>query len=60
MWPVAFAALCGVLVALAGLALGGAVHGTGYAEAQRLLGGAGGVPQSFGVLKFAATPLTRA
>jgi len=56
--PVAFAALCGLLVALAGLACGGAVHGTGYAEAKRLLEGAGGVPQSFGVLKFLATLLS--
>jgi H+/Cl- antiporter ClcA len=56
--PIAFAALCGVLVALAGLASGGAVYGTGYIEAKRLLEGAGGVPQSFGVLKFLATLLS--
>jgi H+/Cl- antiporter ClcA len=56
--PVAFAALCGVLVALAGLASGGAVHGTGYTEAKHLLEGSGGVPQSFGVLKFLATLLS--
>jgi H+/Cl- antiporter ClcA len=56
--PIAFAALCGLLIALAGLACGGAIHGTGYGEAKRLLEGAGGVPASFGILKFLATLLS--
>jgi H+/Cl- antiporter ClcA len=56
--PVAFAALCGLMIALAGLLSGGAVHGTGYGEAKRLLEGADGVPASFGALKFAATLLS--
>jgi H+/Cl- antiporter ClcA len=56
--PIAFAALCGLLIALAGLACGGAIHGTGYGEAKRLLEGAGGVPATFGILKFLATLLS--
>jgi H+/Cl- antiporter ClcA len=58
-WPVSFAALCGLLVALIGIASGGTTYGTGYAEARHLLeGSADGIPQSFGVLKLLATLLT--
>ena len=56
--PVSFAALCGLLVALIGLASGGTTYGTGYDEARRLLAGDGTMPQSFGLLKLLATLLS--
>jgi H+/Cl- antiporter ClcA len=56
--PVAFAASCGLLLALVGLASGSTTYGTGYDEARRLLAGDAGMPWSFGVLKLLATLLT--
>jgi H+/Cl- antiporter ClcA len=56
--PVLFAALCGLFVAGVGLLAGGTTYGTGYDQAKQLLEGAGHVPQSFGILKFAATTLS--
>ena len=57
-YPVAFAALCGLLVAGIGLLSGGTTYGTGYDQAKQLLEGVGHVPQSFGILKFLATTLS--
>jgi len=53
--PVAFAALCGLVIAVLGYASHGTIYGTGYAETKRILQEGGGVPLSFGVLKLAAT-----
>jgi len=52
---VAFAALCGLAVAVCGLCSGGAAFGTGYAQARALVQGDGGVPAAFGILKLLAT-----
>jgi H+/Cl- antiporter ClcA len=56
--PVLYAAGCGVLVALVGIASGGTTYGTGYTEAKQLVEGVGGVPESFGILKMIATTLS--
>ena len=53
--PIWFAAVCGLVVALCGLASGGAAFGTGYAQARALVQGEGGVPDSYGVFKLLAT-----
>lgn len=53
--PVAFAAGCGLVLALIGLASGSTTYGTGYAETRSILQGTGEVPASFGVLKLIAT-----
>lgn len=57
-YPVVFAASCGLLVALLGLASGGTIYGTGYQEAKALLDGGSGVPASFGLMKMGATILS--
>jgi len=56
--PVVFAALCGLLVALCGIAAGGSTFGTGYAQAHSLLDGSTPPPESFGILKFLANVLS--
>ena len=53
--PVPFAALCGLVVALCGLASDGAVFGTGYTQARGLVQGTSAVPDAFGPLKLIAT-----
>ncbi|MBV8916433.1 MAG: chloride channel protein, partial [Acetobacteraceae bacterium] len=53
--PVVFAATCGAIVALCGLASGGTTFGTGYAQARALVQGEGGTPAWFGALKLLAT-----
>ncbi len=53
--PVAFAALCGVVLALIGLASGSTTYGTGYDEAKQILEGTQSMPQSYGILKMLAT-----
>jgi H+/Cl- antiporter ClcA len=55
--PVAFAMLCGLLVAVCGLLSDGSVFGTGYAEAQAVLDGQQ-MPWLFGPLKLVATILS--
>jgi H+/Cl- antiporter ClcA len=55
--PVAFAALCGLVVAFCGLWSGNAVFGTGYAQARALLQGDGQSP-FYGVLKLVATAVS--
>lgn len=53
--PIAFAAACGLGVALCGLISGGAVYGTGYEEARALLHGTAASHVDFAPLKFLAT-----
>ena len=56
--PVAFAALCGLGVALCGLASHGAAYGTGYEEARAILHGTDEPRAAFAPLKFLATVLS--
>ncbi len=53
--PVLFAALCGLLLAVIGLASGNLTYGTGYAEAKTIIEGNGDLHQGYGILKFLAT-----
>ncbi len=53
--PVGFAAACGAVLALLGVASGGAVYGSGYQEAKQILEGTGQVSAGYGILKIAAT-----
>jgi H+/Cl- antiporter ClcA len=53
--PVAFAALCGLVLALIGLASGNTTYGTGYAEARQILEGTHSMPESYGILKMLST-----
>ena len=53
--PVAFAAGCGFVLALIGLAADSSTYGTGYAEARSLLEGGQQLPAGYGILKFLAT-----
>ena len=57
-FPVIFAAMCGLGVALCGLAGGGAVFGTGYEQARMVLHGTGHVPLGYAPLKLLATALS--
>ncbi|CAO4175845.1 H(+)/Cl(-) exchange transporter ClcA [Methylorubrum aminovorans] len=56
--PILFATLCGLGVALCGLASGGAVYGTGYEEAREILHGESDPRWAFAPLKFLATVLS--
>ncbi|UPG71759.1 chloride channel protein [Roseomonas gilardii subsp. gilardii] len=53
--PVGFAALCGLVVALIGLASGGLTYGTGYAQARGLIEGETSLPASYFAAKLLAT-----
>lgn len=53
--PVGFAAVCGLLLAVIGLASGNAVYGSGYDEAKHLLEGGGEVSAAYGLWKMLAT-----
>jgi H+/Cl- antiporter ClcA len=53
--PVLFAACCGFLLALLGVASGGVTYGTGYHEERAILEGTANVPETFGLLKLLAT-----
>ena len=53
--PVAFAAICGALTAITGIASGSTTYGTGYEQVSGLLDGSRAMPESFGILKMAAT-----
>lgn len=53
--PVAFAAACGLILALIGLASNNSSYGSGYSEAKSLFDGNATLPEGFGVLKIAAT-----
>lgn len=56
--PVAFAAACGLAVALIGLASSGHTFGTGYAHSRAMLEGSNDTEPLYVVLKFVATWLT--
>jgi H+/Cl- antiporter ClcA len=56
-YPVPFAVLCGLAVALCGLVSGDMVYGTGYTQVKAALESGAPLPDSFGVLKFLATAL---
>ncbi|GJE18012.1 chloride channel protein [Methylobacterium marchantiae] len=53
--PVVFGTLCGLGVALCGLASGGTVYGTGYEEARAMLHGTDTGHPAYAPLKFLAT-----
>jgi H+/Cl- antiporter ClcA len=57
-YPIGFAALCGILLAVIGLVSGGTTYGTGYAQARSLVEGHASLPWDFFVLKFAATVIS--
>ncbi len=52
--PVAFAAGCGLAVAVIGILAGGATFGSGYAEARGMLGGNGQLSVFYPLLKMAS------
>lgn len=56
--PVAFAAACGLVLALVGLASGNNTYGSGYSEAKSLLVGNSTLPESYGLLKMTATAVS--
>lgn len=56
--PIAFALVCGLCVALCGIASGDMIYGTGYAQVKSALEAGTPLPSSFGPLKFAATALS--
>lgn len=53
--PVAFAASCGLLLAVIGIASDGITYGTGYEQAHEIIEGRTHYPASFFILKFIAT-----
>jgi H+/Cl- antiporter ClcA len=53
--PVAFAGLCGLAIALIGLASGGATSGSGYDYTRKLLQGQGNLPVLYVTLRLIAT-----
>jgi H+/Cl- antiporter ClcA len=58
-YPVAFAASCGLGVAICGLASGGTIFGTGYEQAQGIIHGDGTtISWSYMPLKFVASALS--
>ncbi|GBQ67383.1 chloride channel protein [Ameyamaea chiangmaiensis NBRC 103196] len=56
--PVGFAALCGLALAILGLASGGMTYGTGYIEAREIISGEVHYSATFFVLKFVATVIS--
>ncbi|UDL94304.1 chloride channel protein [Lichenihabitans sp. PAMC28606] len=56
--PILFAALCGLGLALCGLAGAGSIFGTGYEQAQTILRGNATLTPLFGPLKLFATALS--
>jgi len=53
--PIEFAAACGLILALVGLASGNNTYGSGYSEAKSLVDGNAALPESYGILKMTAT-----
>ncbi|MGE5087488.1 MAG: chloride channel protein, partial [Candidatus Levyibacteriota bacterium] len=53
--PYAYAAGCGLVLALIGILSHDTIYGTGYAETRAILAGGGTIPETFGLLKLAAT-----
>ena len=58
--PVAFAALCGLVLALIGVASGDAVYGTGYAQAREIIAGSHAITPWFGIEKWLANAVSYA
>lgn len=56
--PIAFAGLCGLLVAVLGLATGGASFGGGYEGMETILAGREHIPWPHALARFAATVLS--
>lgn len=56
--PVAFAAGCGLLIALIGVANQGITFGSGYAHSRAMLNGEGGIPVVYALFMFLSTWLT--
>lgn len=56
--PVAFAAICGLILAFVGLASGNTTYGSGYNEAKSLVNGTQVLPENFGLLKMTATAVS--
>ena len=54
-YPVRFAALCGLALAIIGILSGGTTYGTGYYEARQILEGTAHLPETYGILKMLAT-----
>jgi H+/Cl- antiporter ClcA len=54
-YPVAFAALCGLLLAIIGTLSGGETYGTGYAQARDMVEEHSTLPAVYALLKLAAT-----
>ena len=55
--PVKFAAACGLVLAVVGIATGGAAFGTGYTNAKTLLSGVPSMPFGYGLLRIASALL---
>ena len=55
---IVLAVVCGLGVALCGLASGDLIYGTGYDQVKTALENGQALPESFGLLKFLATSLT--
>ncbi|MBN8898375.1 MAG: chloride channel protein, partial [Rhodospirillales bacterium] len=53
--PVAFAALCGLIIAVIGIVSGGTTYGTGYEQARAMVEGTADLGPSYVLLKFLAT-----
>jgi H+/Cl- antiporter ClcA len=53
--PIYFAAACGLVLAIIGIIAGGSTFGTGYEQAKGLLQNSQALPDSYPVLKLAAT-----
>ena len=58
--PTVFAAVCGLSLAVLGVASGNTIYGTGYAETRAIIAGGGDIPATFGLLKLAATVVSYA
>jgi H+/Cl- antiporter ClcA len=54
-YPVAFAAICGLLLAIIGTLSGGQTYGTGYAQAKGMVEEHSTLPAVYALLKLAAT-----
>ena len=55
LYPAAFAALCGLLLAVIGYLSGGQTYGTGYAQARAMVEDHSTLPSVYALLKLAAT-----
>jgi H+/Cl- antiporter ClcA len=56
--PVAFAGLCGLVIAAIGVASGGQTYGTGYEQARGMVEATQQLPASYVLLKFLATAIS--